>query len=66
MALPSSKTLRVPIDSAPLQGSGRVEDTINLLARAARKVVDCAAELLRSTRSASAATHAPRYFWRRA
>jgi DDE family transposase/transposase-like protein DUF772 len=43
------KTLRVAIDSAPLEGAGRVEDTINLLARAARKVVDCAAELVRWT-----------------
>jgi len=40
------KTLRVAIDSAPLEGAGRVEDTINLLAHAARKVVDCAADLL--------------------
>ena len=38
------ESLRVAIDSAPLEGAGRVEDTINLLARAARKVVDCAAE----------------------
>lgn len=41
------KTLRVAIDSAPLQGAGRVEDTINLLAHAARKVVECAADLLK-------------------
>jgi hypothetical protein len=40
------KTLRVAIDSAPLEGAGRVEDTINLLAHAARKVVECAAETL--------------------
>lgn len=40
------KTLRVAIDSAPLEGAGRVEDTLNLLAHAARKVVDCAADLL--------------------
>ncbi len=40
------KTLRVAIDSAPLEGAGRVEDTINLLAHAARKVVECAAEIL--------------------
>ena len=43
------KTLRVAIDSAPLEGTGRVEDTINLLAHAARKVVECAADLLRWT-----------------
>ena len=40
------KVLRVAIDSAPLEGAGRVEDTINLLAHAARKVVECAADLL--------------------
>jgi hypothetical protein len=40
------KTLRVAIDSAPLEGAGRVEDTINLLGHAARKVAECAAELL--------------------
>lgn len=41
------KTLRVAIDSSPLEGAGRVEDTINLLAHAARKVVECVAELLK-------------------
>ena len=40
------KDLRVAVDSSPLEGSGRVEDTINLLGHAARKVVECAAELL--------------------
>jgi len=45
------KTLRVGIDSAPLEGAGRVEDTINLLGHAARKVVDCAAGLLGCTRA---------------
>ena len=40
------KTLRVAIDSSPLEGAGRVEDTFNLLAHAARQVVRCAAELL--------------------
>jgi hypothetical protein len=39
----------VAIDSAPLEGAGRVEDTINLLAHAARRVVDCAADLLHWT-----------------
>jgi len=43
------KTLRVAIDLAPLEGAGRVEDAINLLAHAARKVVECAADLLRWT-----------------
>jgi hypothetical protein len=40
------KDLRVAIDSSPLEGAGRVEDTINLLGHAARKVVLCAADLL--------------------
>src|SRR5712692_6827213 len=42
--LPTS--LRVAIDSSPLEGTGRVEDTFNLLAHAARNVVRCAASLL--------------------
>ncbi|NJN05741.1 MAG: transposase [Rhodobacteraceae bacterium] len=33
------KKLRVVVDSSPLRGGGRVEDTINLLAHAARKIV---------------------------
>lgn len=41
-----AKTLNVAIDSSPLEGAGRVEDTINLLGHAARKVVQCAADLL--------------------
>lgn len=40
------KTLRVAVDSSPLDGAGRVEDTINLLGHAARKLVECAATLL--------------------
>ena len=40
------KHLRLAIDSAPLEGAGRVEDTFNLLAHAARKVLSCAAALL--------------------
>lgn len=43
------KDLRFAVDSAPLEGSGKVEDTINLLGHAARKVVECAAVLLGST-----------------
>jgi hypothetical protein len=39
-------TLRVAIDSSPLEGAGRVEDTFNLLAHAARNVVRCAAGVL--------------------
>lgn len=40
------KTLRLAIDSSPLEGAGRVEDTLNLIGHAARKVVECAALLL--------------------
>lgn len=40
------RTLRVAIDSSPLEGAGRVEDTINLIGHAARKVARCAAQLL--------------------
>jgi hypothetical protein len=43
-ALKSSQ--RVAIDSRPLEGAGRVEDTFNLLGHAARKVVACVAGLL--------------------
>lgn len=42
------KTLRIALDSSPLQGAGRVEDTLNLIGHAARKVVECAAALLES------------------
>src|SRR5262249_55540516 len=40
------KTLRVAVDSRPLEGAGRVEDTVNLLGHAARNIVVCLAELL--------------------
>lgn len=40
------KDLRVAMDSTPLEGASRVEDTFNLLAHAARKVVACSAALL--------------------
>ena len=39
------KSLRVAMDSRPLVGAGRVEDTFNLLGHAARKIARCAAEL---------------------
>jgi len=39
-------TLRVAIDSRPLEGAGRVEDTINLLGHAARTIVVCVADVL--------------------
>jgi hypothetical protein len=37
------KTLRIGVDSRPLAGAGRVEDTINLLGHAGRKIAQCAA-----------------------
>ena len=41
------RSLRVAVDSSPFEGAGRVEDTFNLLGHAARKLVMCAARLLR-------------------
>jgi len=43
------KDLRVAVDSRPLEGAGRVEDTYNLLAHAARNVLICAARLMDMT-----------------
>lgn len=40
------KSLRLGVDSRPLEGAGRVEDTINLLGHAGRKVAECAALVL--------------------
>jgi hypothetical protein len=40
------KTLSLAVDSSPLVGAGRVEDTINLLAHAARKLLTAAAALV--------------------
>jgi hypothetical protein len=40
------KTLRIALDASALSGAGRVEDTINLIGHAARKVVECAAALI--------------------
>jgi len=40
------KTLRVAMDSAPLEGAARVEDTFNLLGHAARQIVACVAAML--------------------
>lgn len=37
------KTLRIAVDSRPLAGAGRVEDTLNLLGHAGRKVAECVA-----------------------
>jgi hypothetical protein len=41
------KELRIAVDSRPFEGAGRVEDTINLLGHAARKIVQIAAKLTR-------------------
>lgn len=43
------KQLRVALDSAPLQGAGRVEDTFNLVGHALELLVDCAARLRQTT-----------------
>ena len=48
------KTLRVAFEASALEGAGRVEDTINLLGHAARKVVLCVAVLLGCTAEAVA------------
>jgi len=39
------KELSIGVDSRPLMGTGKVEDTFNLLGHAARKIVACAAEI---------------------
>lgn len=39
--------LRLALDSAPLWGAGRVEDTFNLIGHAVEVVVDCAAAVLK-------------------
>jgi hypothetical protein len=43
------KTLRVAVDSRPLVGAGRVEDTFNLLGHAGRKIAECMAVVLATT-----------------
>lgn len=54
------KTLRVGVDSRPLVGAGKVEDTFNLLGHAARKIAECAAELSGlSIEDVCARAHAP-------
>jgi hypothetical protein len=40
-----TKALRVAVDSRPLAGAGRVEDTINLLGHAARSIVQLVSKL---------------------
>jgi hypothetical protein len=44
-----AKALRAVLDSSPLWGHGRVEDTVNLIGHAARNVIDCLAALTRQT-----------------
>lgn len=44
------QALRAALDSSPLVGRGRVEDTWNLLGRALRTVVTCAAKTLQVSR----------------
>ena len=44
------QALRAALDSSPLLGAGRVEDTWNLLGRALRAVVTCAARTLKVPR----------------
>jgi hypothetical protein len=54
------KSLRLGVDSRPLAGAGRVEDTFNLLGHAARKIAECAASLTGlSTTEICARAHAP-------
>lgn len=43
------KVVRAAFDSRPLTGAGRVEDTINLLGHAARRVAEIAADLMDTT-----------------
>lgn len=45
------KDLRMAVDSRPLDGAGRVEDTFNLLGHAARKIVDCVANIAEMARA---------------
>jgi len=44
------QALRAALDSSPLLGAGRVEDTWNLIGRALRTVATCAAKTLRISR----------------
>jgi IS5 family transposase len=44
------QALRAALDSSPLLGAGRVEDTWNLLGRALRTVITCAAATLKISR----------------
>ena len=44
-----AKALRAALDSSPLWGHARVEDTVNLIGHAARHVIDCLAALTQQT-----------------
>ena len=44
-----AKALRAAVDSSPLWGHGRVEDTVNLIGHAGRNVIDCLAALTEHT-----------------
>jgi hypothetical protein len=44
------QALRAALDSSPLLGAGRVEDTWNLIGRALRTVATCAAKTLKTSR----------------
>src|SRR6478735_4881331 len=44
------QALRAALDSSPLVGAGRVEDTWNLIGRALRTVATCAAKTLKTSR----------------
>ena len=54
--------LRAALDSSPLLGAGRIEDTWNLIGRALATVVTCAAQTLRVPRDQVVRgwPHAPR------
>lgn len=43
------KAMRLAVDSRPLSGAGRVEDTVNLLGRAGRHLLVCAAAIVDTT-----------------
>jgi hypothetical protein len=54
------KTVRLAVDSRPLTGAGRVEDTFNLLGHAARRLLECAAAIAgREPSELAAAVNAP-------
>ena len=45
----NARSLRAALDSSPLWGHGRVEDTVNLLGHAGRQVLACVAQLSQQT-----------------